>query len=370
MTEKLFAVTDNQTTEAVINMSVNFVDVIVNTDLQYDIYVDDEYKGNGTWSGRLTEGSHVFEARTTDFVVSKQNIDLLIGETKIITLDSSEHISESMDINTSPMEANIYIDGVYYGQTPNYINEIAVGNHELRLEKKGFETIVKTVSVEIGKTLTLNEKMIEIESSKADLAAQESNENQDNDQTEHELVTVSNGFEYVDLGLPSGVKWASCNVGASSPEEYGNYYAWGETVSKSEFTENNSITNYKNFGDVKGNPQYDAAQANMGGRWRLPTKSEMEELKDKCTWTLTTMNGVKGYEVKGLNDNSIFLPLAGFYIGSSHKHTEKSGQYWTSTPNNGNDEYDFSYRLYINRTIQNVGWDYRSYGRSIRPVID
>ena len=90
-------------------------------------------------------------------------------------------------------------------------------------------------------------------------------------------LNKENGHEWVDLGL--SVKWATCNVGASRPEQYGNYYAWGETTTKSEYTRDNSKTMYKNLGDISGNAQYDAARANWGGSWRMPRKAEFDELR-------------------------------------------------------------------------------------------
>ena len=128
------------------------------------------------------------------------------------------------------------------------------------------------------------------------------------------------GHGYVDLGL--SVKWATCNVGATSPEDYGDYFAWGETETKSEYTEENSatyglsISQLESQGYIDGagnlNPQYDAAAANWGGDWRMPTVAEMWELINNCTWTWTTQNGVSGYNVEGPNGNSIFLPAAGY----------------------------------------------------------
>lgn len=132
---------------------------------------------------------------------------------------------------------------------------------------------------------------------------------------------IENGHEYVDLGL--SVKWATCNVGASSPEEYGDYFAYGETEPK----ENYDLCNYKfaidggytftkyNETDNKTTLYIDddAARKNFGGKWRIPTYDEMKELKEKCTWKWKTCNGVKGCEVKSkINGNSIFLPAAGF----------------------------------------------------------
>ena len=121
-----------------------------------------------------------------------------------------------------------------------------------------------------------------------------------------------NGHEYVDLGL--SVKWATCNVGASSPTEYGNYYAWGETTTKSEYTKKNSKTCGISMGDISGNSSYDAARTNWGGSWRLPTKAECQELLDNCKSEWTTVSGVRGRRFTSKkNGRSIFLPAAGYH---------------------------------------------------------
>lgn len=175
-----------------------------------------------------------------------------------------------------------------------------------------------------------------------------------------------NGHEYVDLGLPSGLKWATCNVGANKPEDYGNYYAWGETGTKSSYGESNSKTYGKQMNDIKGNSQYDAARSNWGGSWRLPTEKELEELANKCTWKWTTQNGVKGYKVTGPNGNSIFLPAEGYRYGSSLFNAGEYGYYWSSTPY---ESYSGSaYALYFNSSEHNVNYRHRYYGRSVRPV--
>jgi hypothetical protein len=135
------------------------------------------------------------------------------------------------------------------------------------------------------------------------------------------ILDPFNGHEYVDLGLPSGTLWASCNVGATSPEEYGDYFAWGETSTKSDYTISNSITSGLSISelesrgiiDASGNltAAYDAATANWGDKWRMPTLDEIKELVNQCTWEWTTQNGVNGCKVVGPNSNSIFLPAAG-----------------------------------------------------------
>ena len=176
----------------------------------------------------------------------------------------------------------------------------------------------------------------------------------------------TNGYQYVDLGL--SVKWATCNVGASKPEDYGNYYAWGETSTKSSYTSDNSKTNGKSMGDIKGNSSYDAARANWGGKWRMPTESEMQELIDRCTWEWTTQNGKNGYKVTGPNGNSIFLPAAGYRDGSLLCYAGSGSYYWSSSPT----EYDVSgaYSLLFNGSILSMYNDYRSVGQSVRPVIE
>ncbi|MCD8304058.1 MAG: protein kinase [Prevotellaceae bacterium] len=139
-----------------------------------------------------------------------------------------------------------------------------------------------------------------------------------------------NGHEYVDLGL--SVKWATCNVGASSPSEYGNYYAWGETSTKSSYDEDNSRTYNVSMGSIAGDPSYDAACSNWGGTWRLPTANEIDELINKCQRTWTTVGGHAGYKVTGPNGNSIFLPAAGWRNGTSLCYAGGSGYYWSAAP--------------------------------------
>lgn len=140
-----------------------------------------------------------------------------------------------------------------------------------------------------------------------------------------------NGHEWVDLGL--SVKWATCNVGASSPSDYGDYYAWGETMPKSIYTLGDCSTFHVDMGDISADAKYDVGRAKWGGSWRLPTRAEMQELIDYCTWAWTSLGGRKGYKVTGPNGNCIFLPAAGFSSGASLDYTGNYGYYWSSTPN-------------------------------------
>ena len=195
---------------------------------------------------------------------------------------------------------------------------------------------------------------------------------------------VVNGHAWVDLGLPSGTKWATCNVGATTPEEYGDYFAWGDTTTKSDYsglycpTYGLIISQLQSQGyiDGEGNltPQYDAATANWGGGWRMPTEAEQEELLNNCTWTWTTQNGVNGYNVEGPNGNSIFLPAAGGRGGSSLFGAGSKGYYWSSTPVGSSyyhpvDYYANHLKLYSDyQLVYYAG--YRYYGLSVRPVVE
>lgn len=182
-------------------------------------------------------------------------------------------------------------------------------------------------------------------------------------------------IEAVDLGL--SVKWASCNVGATKPEEYGDYFAWGETNPKEVYdletykyvkiiaTDEFVRCEYEDLGNISGT-QYDAASVNWGGSWRMPTQAEQEELLDNCTWTWTTQNGVNGMEVTGPNGNSIFLPAAGYCLGSSFDSVGSYGCYWSSTP--FEEQEDFAFFFYIYSEYHGWDWYNRYYGRSVRPV--
>lgn len=179
------------------------------------------------------------------------------------------------------------------------------------------------------------------------------------------LGTIT-GHDYVDLGLPSGKLWATCNVGASSPSDFGDYFAWGETSPKSTYTKENSKTYDEFFQKIPGNYLYDAAQANWDGTWHIPSKSDFEELKNKCTWTWTNQAGKKGYKVTGPNGNSIFLPAAGYRSANSLSNAGSEGLYWSSTP--GGYVNDCGSYLFIDSRGYGVYIRERAEGLPIRPV--
>ena len=191
-----------------------------------------------------------------------------------------------------------------------------------------------------------------------------------------------NGHEYVDLGL--SVKWATMNVGATSPEEYGDYFAWGEIEPKSEYNwgtykwcdgDYNNMTKYcisSDFGIVdnktKLEPEDDAATVNWGGAWRMPTKEEQGELITECNWTLDTMNGVDGYTVTGPNGNSIFLPMSGYFFDTNIEDVGMNGTYWGSEYTSDFSSHAYVIDMYDDGDIS-LFTNSRYYGNSIRPVL-
>ena len=192
-----------------------------------------------------------------------------------------------------------------------------------------------------------------------------------------------NDHEYVNLGLPSGVLWATCNVGANSPEDYGDYFAWGETQPKAHYKSEtykwcegsyDTQTKYctdSYYGTVDNKTilelSDDAANANWGGDWRMPTKEEQDELRTECFWTWTTKNGVKGYTVTGPNGNSIFLPAAGDRFDSDLYDAGSDGDYWSSSLTTSYSS--IAYYLCFNSSYVDWYRNNRYYGHSVRPVL-
>ena len=191
--------------------------------------------------------------------------------------------------------------------------------------------------------------------------------------------------EWVDLGLPSGTLWATCNVGANSPEESGDYFAWGETEPKESYT----WETYKWFYDRNGwpcctkyctneldgtvdnktelDPEDDAASINWGPSWRMPSQRQIFELCDQCIREVTTINGVQGIRFIGPNGNMVFLPLAGYYNKDTLNTAGTQGYYWTRSllESLSSNAHDLSLSRYFFET-----WDYhdRYLGYTVRPV--
>ena len=158
--EQKFTVVDGKTTKAVLGMEPNFVKVTVNTDVEADIYLDNEYKGKGTWTGRLPEVSHYVEAKKAQHETTSKNINAVLGEDMVINIDAPRAICGFLNVNTEPMRAEIYIDGKHYGQTPKIITDLLVGVHELVLNKQGYAELKKTITITEGETLNMKETLV------------------------------------------------------------------------------------------------------------------------------------------------------------------------------------------------------------------
>ncbi|MCQ2071726.1 MAG: PEGA domain-containing protein [Bacteroidaceae bacterium] len=326
-----------------------------------EIWINDKLQGTGNCTVSLESGIYLIEARKASHRTVSQEITLSKQEKRSIELAAPEPIYGKAEITSTPLMCDVYIDGKLAGQTPDLFDKLLVGNHSLVIKKSGYADYESQLSILEGHTAQLS-------------------------------CTLTEGqkHEYVDLGL--SVKWATCNVGATKPEEYGDYFAWGETQPKSDYSwptykycKGSSATmtkyctdssyGYNGFTDNNSvlDPEDDAAHVNWGGDWRMPTKAEQDELRNtsNCTWTWTTMNGVNGYKVvskkSGYAGNYIFLPAAGFRYDTTLYSVGSRGVYWSSSLVASSPTYAYSLCFYSG----NVDWynSGRRYGgHSVRPV--
>lgn len=294
----------------------------------------------------------------------------------------SAHVPEkavlgSVQVSSTPLGATIWLDGKNTKKTtPVILEELTPGNHNIKLVKDGYTDLFGVVTILSGQRANFSRILSVKEIPSYEMPPQPDNPTK-------RLTGESNGHEWVDLGLPSGLKWATCNVGASSPSDYGSYFAWGETSQKSDYSwstykwcngSSNRLTKYNwevNYGLVDSNTLLglsdDAARANWGGSWRMPTRAEVTELCSYCNWTWTTQGGKNGYKVVSKkNGNTIFLPAAGYRNGTSVYTVGSKGNYWSSGLGMDNP----SHANFLDFTISNVSRSRNSRysGRSVRPV--
>lgn len=344
------------------SLEANFAQVTLTTNEGADIYVDGSRLGTTRWTGTLELGEHSVEARQASHHSAYTNVRITpqsAGQT--ITLNNPLPIYGSLIVDGSPADAVVYVDGKKVGTTPVIVNELLIGKHTVRMEKEGFNKQVKTVHI-----VDNQESVLDFELIKA--VAKES-----------VIPMESNNHEYVDLGL--SVKWATCNVGATRPEEAGDYFAWGETKPNStcswstyKWCSYDAQTKYNTksmYGIVDNKKTLelrdDAARVNRGGSWRMPTYDEWTELRNNCTWKWTTQNGVNGYKVTSKkNGKSIFLPAVGYREGSSLCLAGSDGYYWSSSLYADYPYYAWS--VYFNSGCTRMFYNYRYCGRSVRPV--
>lgn len=277
-----------------------------------EIWIDEQKRGTGSCTLELGFGIYMVECRLPGHKPSQQEIQIdRNSATGTITLTPPTPVYGSVDINSTPAEAEIWIDGKQVGTTPMYLEECLVGKHEILLKKYGYKDKKLNFLVNEAQMFAVSESL-----------------------------EKGMSLGAVDLGLPSGTLWADRNVGADSPEDYGDYFAWGETSTKSIYDGRNykwrqDSSKYGNSSFGSGfnkntlNLADDAAYVNMGAQWRMPTYKELNELRSKCTWTWTTIKGTTGYKVTGPNGNSIFLPAAGYRSDRTLNSAGFSGYYWS-----------------------------------------
>jgi YD repeat-containing protein len=261
--------------------------------------------------------------------ITMNSVDLKIGNSATVEIISGNGIYEISNSSTNVVEATL-------SGTTIKLTGISVGT-----------SIVTVKDRSSGQTASIN---VTVSSSSGDCPVAEA----------------------IDLGLPSGTLWASWNIGASAPEGYGNYYAWGETETKdyydwSTYTHCDGPWQSAHFigGDIAGT-EYDVAYEKWGGSWRMPSYNQIKELLDNCTQTWTQQNGIRGILVTGRNGNSIFLPAAGYHLHMNLYSDSSHGYYWSSTVNP--DNVPNAYGIDFSSGGTNLGYYSRDRGRSVRAV--
>ena len=318
------------------------------------IYVNEDYKGIDQWQGSLSPGTYLVEAKKDGYRSYSTTVSLAKQQSESLTIPALQASYGTLMVDYKPIDAEVYLDNTLLGKAPNVFDKILAGKHNIKISKAGYADYTGSVTIQENQQASVSGSL-----SKSSGAASVSH-------TQANISTTNtiNGHEWVDLGL--SVKWATCNVGATSPSDYGDYFAWGEISTKSSYTENNSKTYKKHMGDIAGNSQYDAARANWGSTWRMPTMNEFKELKNQCIWTWTSQGGHSGYRVTSkTNGNSIFLPAAGWRSGESLNGVGSNGDYWSAGP------YSNTYGcslIFYSSFVYPQNNNNRANGFSVRPV--
>lgn len=303
------------------------------------IKINGKERATGSFNEPLAPGNYIIEVEKEGYRPYVVTIELAEKERRQLDIPALEPIYVNLDVDFEPYGANITIDGKSVGTTPEVVRDILIGTHNITITMEGYLPYSDTLSLQEGNPARLEGAL------KWD---------------DH----GANGHEFVDLGL--SVKWAPCNVGASKPSDFGNYYAWGETQTKDYYWDYNSISFRKDFNDIEGTI-YDVAYTEWGARWRMPTKEEFQELIDKCKWKWIKVDGINGYRVTGPNGNAIFLPAAGYSCRDFVDGENSLGYYWSSAPGSIEEE---AWYLYFNNKLIKVNELSRSIGRSVRPVLE
>ena len=346
---------------------------------------DCAYKTGEYWV-YMSQGSYQLKVRHPNFVpltVNFRDYDIRGVEPKttyVLTLlmpQTGQAQKQKLSINYTPKNAMVVIDGKTYRGNGRVEDELPIGEHSYVIAAEGYLAAEGTVKLNGGSQRVLNETLEkEVAAKTQETATQQASTPVA--ATASATSNMDNGHEWVDLGL--SVCWATTNVGASTPGDYGDYFAWGETKTKSDCTWSSytygdvySLTKYctnSQYGTVDNKTVLDSsddvAHVSWGGNWHMPTRNELEELKEKCTWTWTTQDSHNGYKVTGPNGNSIFLPAAGYSYDSSLKDVGSNGIYWSRVRYDSFPASAWGLRFYSS----GIRTDYyhRCSGYSVRPV--
>lgn len=287
--------------------------------------------------------------RAPSLTLAKNSVELSVGEKEYVKILSG---SESYEVTTdNPSVVSVSL------------STISISGGGRREEQSTTHTVFDAVieGLSVGKAVVTVKDMSSGEIAKINVTVS-------GDVVAYTSCPDAHHPHLIDLGLPSGTKWACCNVGAQKPGDYGGYFAWGETSEKSSYTSGNYLdgkgTSYDIGKDITGT-QYDAATANWGSPWVMPSKEQTDELRINCTSEWTTVNGVNGRRFIGPNGASIFLPAAGLRRGDS-LDSASEGHYWSSSFIES--RTDFAYGLYFASGKVFPLNGSRSLGNSVRPV--
>ncbi|MBR5238501.1 MAG: fimbrillin family protein [Paludibacteraceae bacterium] len=360
LTEGNITISDVQITEATKSAELNCVDASV---------------ANWTWE-EISTG--VYDFGSTGVIEQGESVTASNVQFLFPTEESNYNVTFNFTYESETAEAKkAIISDITFEMGKSYKINLIVNDKNVVTEEFKIEFFLTEVK-EWGDDIEVDGTIVDSENNKGE-------NNEGNDEEDDETVS-ENGHEYVDLGLPSGIKWATCNVGATAPEEYGDYFAWAETEVKEYYDWSMykyCVDDYDNLTKYCTDSEYgkdgfvddktvfgiedDVAAVNWGGAWRMPTKVEQDELRNNCDWTWTTQNGVNGCKVTGPNGNSIFIPAAGYMEDDELYDVNETGSYWSSSLYTNSPECAYSVYFESRRP---KGWSYdeRYYGYSVRPV--
>ena len=280
-----------------INMKRNCL-VISSDPAKAKVYLDSKYLGTTPMTiFDIPQGRH--ELSFVKEGCKKLNADINFNEIATDSISYTLTREMHLTISSLPLKAEVYINNQYLGTTPIYLPERPHGQQLLAISAPDHKDF--TATVDFDDILDTNVQYC--------LTKDEINSNRFyTNQADGEI----NGHEYVDLGLPSGTKWATCNIGALEPSGNGFYFQWGDTKPQTEYVEKNCKTHNKHLtNSIAGDPNRDAATARWGQSWQLPSREQFKELMNMCKWVGISVNGVPGCRIIGPNGKSIFLPASG-----------------------------------------------------------